>query len=174
MLLVPSGHWESKEVASNAWSSKVHYKIVKQKELFHLPISNTSFTLRISANATETYERSGANNHAHHFSDWKVEFSDHWSSTDACIRPEAHGKSGEAFNETTLLKIQPKCAWQGREMHLNAVEPRRRIRQGVRGTHSDGRVIRDRSIPPSMLECISVLFSLFFFSLWGLKARSYV
>lgn len=44
-------------------------------------------------------------------------------------------------------------------MHLNAAEPRARIRQGVRGTHSNGRVIRDGSILPSMLECISVLFS---------------
>lgn len=78
-----------------------------------------------------------------------------------------------------------RCTWI-------AVESRGRIRQGVRGTHSDGRVIRDGSIPPSTLECISVPFFLFFFfpsflslflSLFisfflspasrGLKARSY-
>lgn len=38
------------------------------------------------------------------------------------------------------------------------VKPRQRIHQGVRGTHSNGRVIRDESIPPSMLECICSFF----------------
>lgn len=50
--------------------------------------------------------------------------------------------------------------------------PRGRIRQGVRGTHSNGRVIRDGSIPPSTLECISGPFSFSHFE--GLRLRSYV
>lgn len=43
-------------------------------------------------------------------------------------------------------------------MHSHVVKPRGRIHQGVQGTHSNGRVIRDGSIPPSMLECICPFF----------------
>lgn len=46
---------------------------------------------------------------------------------------------------------------------------RKRIHQGVRGTHSNGRVIRDESIPPSMLECICSFFSISLFPSFSLS-----
>lgn len=82
------------------------------------------------------------------------------------------------INERIFLKIRPKYVWRyiyiytSRCTWMQSNREGENTRQGVRGTHSNGRVIRDGSIPPSMLECISVLF--FFLSLWGLKARSYV